>query len=66
MHKISAEVKRVKIAVVGLGYVGLPLAHLFASKYDVVGFDIDTERVAAIMMGNDKRLELSHGELIDA
>jgi UDP-N-acetyl-D-galactosamine dehydrogenase len=59
-------VKRVKIAVVGLGYVGLPLAHLFASKYDVVGFDIDTERVAAIMMGNDKRLELSHGELIDA
>jgi nucleotide sugar dehydrogenase len=42
-----------KIAVIGLGYVGLPLATTFAEKYNVVGFDINDERVSQLNMGND-------------
>jgi UDP-N-acetyl-D-galactosamine dehydrogenase len=38
----------IKIAVIGLGYVGLPLARLFATKYAVVGYDINHARVAAV------------------
>ncbi len=48
-----------KIAVIGLGYVGLPLARLFATKYPVVGFDINTERVAELKTGTDATLEVS-------
>jgi UDP-N-acetyl-D-glucosamine/UDP-N-acetyl-D-galactosamine dehydrogenase len=48
-----------KIAVIGLGYVGLPLARLFATKYDVVGFDINTKRVAELNSGFDSTLEIS-------
>ncbi|MEO8515897.1 MAG: nucleotide sugar dehydrogenase [Flavobacterium sp.] len=48
-----------KIAVIGLGYVGLPLARLFATKYDVVGFDINTKRVAELNAGLDTTLEIS-------
>ncbi len=48
-----------KIAVVGLGYVGLPLARLFATKYSVVGFDINTKRVAELNSGIDNTLEIS-------
>ena len=51
--------KKNKIAVIGLGYVGLPLARLFATKYAVVGFDINTERVSELMMGTDATLEIS-------
>lgn len=47
-----------KIAVIGLGYVGLPLARLFATKYDVVGFDINTTRVAELNSGVDNTLEI--------
>jgi UDP-N-acetyl-D-galactosamine dehydrogenase len=43
----------VKVAVVGLGYVGLPLAVALARKHEVVGFDISTERVAALRRGTD-------------
>ena len=49
----------VKIAVIGLGYVGLPLARLFATKYPVVGFDINQSRVNELMSGNDSTLEVS-------
>lgn len=49
---------QIKIAVVGLGYVGLPLARLFATKYPVVGFDINKSRVAEIKVGNDSTLEV--------
>ena len=49
----------VKIAVIGLGYVGLPLARLFATKYDVVGFDINQSRVDALNQGEDATLEVS-------
>lgn len=48
-----------KIAVIGLGYVGLPLARLFATKYDVVGFDINQNRVKELNQGQDSTLEVS-------
>ncbi|MFK8284025.1 nucleotide sugar dehydrogenase [Capnocytophaga canis] len=48
-----------KIAVIGLGYVGLPLARLFATKYPVVGFDINQERVEKLNGGHDDTLEVS-------
>lgn len=47
-----------KIAVIGLGYVGLPLARLFATKYDVIGFDINQERVNELMRGTDSTMEV--------
>ena len=52
-----------KIAIIGLGYVGLPLARLFATKYAVVGFDINKERVSELMSGTDATLEVSNTEL---
>ena len=51
--------KQKKIAIIGLGYVGLPLARLFATKYQVVGFDINKERVSELMSGKDATLEVS-------
>lgn len=47
-----------KIAVIGLGYVGLPLARLFATKYNVVGFDINQKRIDELRAGKDLTLEL--------
>ncbi|TPN89147.1 nucleotide sugar dehydrogenase [Aquimarina algicola] len=47
-----------KIAVVGLGYVGLPLARLFATKYPVIGFDINQSRVEELSSGTDSTLEV--------
>jgi UDP-N-acetyl-D-galactosamine dehydrogenase len=52
-----------KIAVIGLGYVGLPLARLFATKYPVVGFDINKKRVDELMAGHDHTLEVSDEDL---
>jgi UDP-N-acetyl-D-galactosamine dehydrogenase len=49
---------KIKIAVIGLGYVGLPLARLFATKYAVVGYDINKQRVAELMTGLDSTLEV--------
>jgi UDP-N-acetyl-D-glucosamine/UDP-N-acetyl-D-galactosamine dehydrogenase len=46
------------IAIIGLGYVGLPLARLFATKYTVVGFDINQARVSGLMNGHDTTLEV--------
>ncbi|MEK6153520.1 nucleotide sugar dehydrogenase [Flavobacteriaceae bacterium 3-367] len=51
--------KDVKIAIIGLGYVGLPLARLFATKYPVIGFDINGERIAELRSGKDLTLEVS-------
>ncbi len=48
-----------KIAVIGLGYVGLPLARLFATKYQVVGFDINQNRINSLRSGTDSTLEVS-------
>ena len=47
-----------KIAIIGLGYVGLPLARLFATKYAVVGFDINSNRVKELNAGKDSTLEV--------
>ena len=50
--------KKDKIAIIGLGYVGLPLARLFATKYSVVGFDINNDRISELMSGVDSTLEV--------
>jgi len=55
-----------KIAIIGLGYVGLPLAHAFSSKYDVVGFDIAQWRIDELQAGKDRTLELSEKQLQEA
>ena len=47
-----------KIAVIGLGYVGLPLARLFSTKYNVVGFDINQTRIKELQNGHDDTLEV--------
>jgi len=52
-----------KIAIIGLGYVGLPLARLFATKYPVTGFDINRQRVEELMKGIDKTLEVDEAAL---
>lgn len=57
------QMEDIKIAVIGLGYVGLPLARLFASRYPVVGFDAKADRVAALMAGHDATLEVSDAML---
>jgi UDP-N-acetyl-D-galactosamine dehydrogenase len=54
---------KIKIAVIGLGYVGLPLARLFATKYQVVGFDINEGRIAELRRGTDSTLEVSDAVL---
>jgi UDP-N-acetyl-D-galactosamine dehydrogenase len=56
-------IKNKKIAVIGLGYVGLPLAAAFAEKYPVVGFDINQGRVNELKSGHDHTLELADDEL---
>ena len=52
-----------KIAIIGLGYVGLPLAVEFAKKYSVIGFDISTQRIAQLNKGEDKTLEVLNDDL---
>jgi len=52
-----------KIAIIGLGYVGLPLARLFATKYAVVGFDINTKRITELNSGIDSTLEVEDAVL---
>ncbi|MBQ3709130.1 MAG: nucleotide sugar dehydrogenase [Bacteroidales bacterium] len=58
--------KETKIAVIGLGYVGLPLARLFSTKFETVGFDMNQARVDALMGGHDATLEVSDELLKDA
>lgn len=53
----------IKIGIIGLGYVGLPLARLFATKYPVVGFDINTKRISELQSGFDSTLEVSEDDL---
>jgi len=56
----------IKICVIGLGYVGLPLARLFSTKYKTVGFDMNAKRCEALMAGHDATLEVSDELLRDA
>lgn len=55
-----------KICVIGLGYVGLPLARLFSTKFETIGFDMNKARVDALMAGHDATLEVSDELLQDA
>ena len=58
--------KDTKICVIGLGYVGLPLARLFSTKYPTVGFDMNQKRCDALMAGHDATLEVADDILQDA
>ena len=49
----------IRICVIGLGYVGLPLARLFSTKYKTIGFDMNQHRVDALMAGHDDTLEVA-------
>lgn len=57
---------KIKIAVIGLGYVGLPLAVEFGKKRDVTGFDINQARIAELQSGKDSTLEVEPEELAEA
>ena len=58
--------EKIKIAVIGLGYVGLPLARLFSTKYPTIGYDMNKARVDELMTGHDATLEVSDELLQDA
>ena len=55
---------KIKIGIIGLGYVGLPLARLFATKFSVVGFDINQTRIEELKQGKDVTREISK-DLLD-
>ena len=57
------NLENIKISVIGLGYVGLPLAVAFARKFNVVGYDIDESRINDLNEGNDKTLEVENDQL---
>ena len=58
--------KNNKICIIGLGYVGLPLAHAFSSKYQVVGLDIYQTRIDELNKAYDRTLELDKSQLQEA
>jgi UDP-N-acetyl-D-glucosamine/UDP-N-acetyl-D-galactosamine dehydrogenase len=60
---IDSSIENIKVAVIGLGYVGLPLAVEFAKKYKTFGFDINSRRVVELMGGNDQTLEVDNNSL---
>jgi UDP-N-acetyl-D-galactosamine dehydrogenase len=62
---MKIKMKNNKICIIGLGYVGLPLAHAFASKFDVVGFDINEKRLEELNKNIDSTLELTIQQLKD-
>lgn len=63
MEKAILKIEDVKIAIIGLGYVGLPLAVEFGKKFKVVGFDINQGRVQELVSGHDSTLEVRDEEL---
>jgi len=63
-HMLSLQ--EVKLAIIGLGYVGLPLAVEFGKRRSVVGFDINQQRIDALKAGHDATLEVSDDELKEA
>jgi len=62
-EKYFEKPEHVKIAIIGLGYVGLPLAIEFAKKYNVLGFDIDIERISELSRGKDRTKEANIDDL---
>ena len=63
---MSFDITKLRIGVVGLGYVGLPLAVEFGKTYPTVGFDVKAERIAELTSGVDSTLEASEEELRSA
>ena len=63
---MTLSLENTQIAVIGLGYVGLPLAVEFGKHYPVIGFDINTQRIAELRAGRDSTLEVDHDELVSA
>ncbi|MDJ0699515.1 MAG: nucleotide sugar dehydrogenase [Woeseiaceae bacterium] len=63
---MSFDIKNLRIGIIGLGYVGLPLAVEFGKKYPTMGFDIKPERIAELESGHDSTLEASDEELAAA
>ena len=57
-------IKKIESGIIGLGYVGLPLAVAFAKHFNVVGYDSDKERIAQLNAGNDKTKEVNRKELL--
>jgi UDP-N-acetyl-D-galactosamine dehydrogenase len=62
----ASQLSQTRVAIVGLGYVGLPLAVEFGRRYDTIGFDINAARVAELTAGRDSTLEASAEELAEA
>lgn len=62
----GANLDHIKIAVIGLGYVGLPLARLFSTKYPTIGFDLNKNRCNELMQGHDSTLEVADELLQEA
>ena len=60
---MSFKKKNLKLAIIGLGYVGLPLALEFEKKKNVLGFDINERRVKELKSGKDRNLEFSKDQL---
>lgn len=63
---MNSKTREIRICVIGLGYVGLPLARLFSTKYPTVGYDLNAERVAALNAGHDASLVVSDELLQEA
>jgi len=66
MNKAYLSLRNCKVAVIGLGYVGLPLAVEFGKHFETIGFDVKPERIAALSRGRDATLEVSKEELKSA
>ena len=62
----ASDLKSKKIAIIGLGYVGLPLAVEFGKQFDTLGFDINAGRIAELQQGHDRTLETTAGEIAEA
>ena len=65
-HPLQTNLDNLRLAVIGLGYVGLPLAVAFSAQRPVLGFDISAARIAALNAGHDDTLEVSDEELRQA
>lgn len=63
MEFVDFDLNKAKICVIGLGYVGLPLAVEFAKKYEVIGFDINSRRIEELMSCKDHTLEVEESQL---
>ena len=66
MNLLSKDIKKYNLAVIGLGYVGLPLAVEFGKHRTVIGFDVNPKRISELKAGNDSTLEVSNEELLEA